>query len=124
MFKKEIFQVKGMNCASCAANIEKTLKKAKWIISAEVNYGTETAKVEFEDGKTDSDKMSELIKPLGYSLILKHDEGKTSDNHVDHAKQEKISDDKIIILSPIFICDDIPAAEYKIFGYGFKINWL
>ena len=41
-----------MHCASCAGIIEKTFKKTEGVESVEVNYGTETAKVSFDESKT------------------------------------------------------------------------
>ena len=48
MGKKESASVKvtGMHCASCALNIEKSLKKTKGVLSASVNYGSEKARAE------------------------------------------------------------------------------
>jgi len=43
------FQIKGMHCASCANIIEKTFKKTEGVNSVEVNYGTETAKISFDE---------------------------------------------------------------------------
>lgn len=59
-----------MHCASCSAIIEKTFKKTEGVHSAEVNYGTETAKVSFDSTKTDPHKLSAKIEPLGYSLVV------------------------------------------------------
>ena len=59
-----------MHCASCASTIEKTFKKTEGVESAEVNYGTETAKVTFDETKINPDVLSKKIEHLGYSLIL------------------------------------------------------
>lgn len=59
-----------MHCASCASIIEKTLKKTEGVHSVEVNYGTETAKISYDETKTNSHTLSEKIKPLGYSLSV------------------------------------------------------
>ena len=64
------YPVKGMHCASCSANITRTFKKVDGVISADVNYGTETAKVTFDPAKTSPEALSEKIKPLGYSLVI------------------------------------------------------
>jgi Cu2+-exporting ATPase/Cu+-exporting ATPase len=62
------YKVKGMHCASCSAVIEKTFKKVDGVHSAEVNYGTEKAKVSFDPSKTNPHELSKHIEPLGYSL--------------------------------------------------------
>ncbi|MDO8552293.1 MAG: heavy metal translocating P-type ATPase [bacterium] len=61
--------IRGMHCASCAAIIEKTLKKVEGVQSVEVNYGTEAAKISYDEVKTNPHHLSEKIKPLGYSFI-------------------------------------------------------
>ena len=59
-----------MHCASCASIIEKTFKKTDGVESAEVNYGTETAKLSFDESKTDPGQLSKKIEPFGYSLVV------------------------------------------------------
>lgn len=66
----QTFKIRGMHCASCASNIERTLGKADGVSSASANYGTESVKVGFDEKKITPEKMSEKIKPFGYSLIL------------------------------------------------------
>lgn len=66
----QTYRIKGMHCASCAAIIEKTFRKTEGVHSAEVNYGTETAKINFDHEKTSPESLSNKIEPLGYSLIL------------------------------------------------------
>ena len=39
--------IKGMHCASCAVNIEKALQKEPGVKSANVNYATEKAYIEY-----------------------------------------------------------------------------
>ncbi len=57
-----------MHCASCSSVIEKTFTKVDGVHSAEVNYGTEKAKVSFDPSKTNPHDLSKRIEPLGYSL--------------------------------------------------------
>ncbi len=63
------YQVKGMHCASCASNIERTLKKTPGVTHAEVNFGTESAKIGFDSSLTNIDQLAATIKPLGYTLV-------------------------------------------------------
>ncbi len=89
------YKIKGMHCASCAGIIEKTFKKAEGVHSAEVNYGTEAAKVSFDPAKTNPEKLSKLIEPLGYSLLMP--EPMTMEDHSMHtgigqSKKEKLAE--------------------------------
>jgi len=68
--KKQMIGIVGMHCASCAANIEKNLKKLPGVSSAYVNFGTSKAAVEYDTAATSLPKISEKIIGLGYSVIL------------------------------------------------------
>ncbi len=68
MIHTKTYRVKGMHCASCAAIIEKTLKKTSGVQSAEVNYGTETAKIAYDEAATGPEQLSKQIEHLGYTL--------------------------------------------------------
>lgn len=77
------YKIKGMHCASCASNIERALGKTDGIHSASANYGTESVKVDFDEAKITPEKMSEKIKPLGYSLILEEKTNIPEHHHHD-----------------------------------------
>ena len=66
----QTFKIKGMHCASCASIIEKTLKKTEGVDLVEVNYGTETAKIYFDQTKTTPENLSQKIEKFGYSFII------------------------------------------------------
>ncbi|MGD8561169.1 MAG: heavy metal translocating P-type ATPase [Desulfarculaceae bacterium] len=69
--KKVELPVVGMTCTRCAANVERTLqKKVPGVISASVNFGTETANIEYDPTQTSLEAMSEAVKKAGYGLIL------------------------------------------------------
>ncbi len=72
MVKKEKASIKvtGMHCASCALNIEKSLKKTKGVISANVNYGSEKAYVDFDSSETSLEKIHGVIKSRGFGVQL------------------------------------------------------
>jgi len=67
---KETFKIKGMHCASCANIIENKLKKVEGIREVNVNFATETAKIEYHKEKVDNKNMNKEIAPLGYSLEM------------------------------------------------------
>lgn len=108
----QTYNVKGMHCASCSAVIEKTFKKVEGVHSAEVNYGTEKAKVSFDPSKINPHDLSKHIEPLGYSLevpMTAEEMGMSPSEHAAHlglnqSKKEKlaeVADMKIQVLSAI-----------------------
>lgn len=75
-----------MHCSSCAGIIEKTFKKVEGVDFVEVNYGTETAKIAFDEEKVSPKDLSQKIVHLGYSLIVPKEEEKiTNMSKMDHA---------------------------------------
>lgn len=89
-----------MHCASCSSVIEKTFKKVEGVQSAEVNYGTEKAKVSFDPSKTNPHDLSKHIEPLGYSLDVPttaEEMGMSESEHAAHlglnqSKKEKLAE--------------------------------
>ncbi|MFH0890844.1 MAG: heavy metal translocating P-type ATPase, partial [Candidatus Liptonbacteria bacterium] len=112
---RQILKIKGMHCASCAGIIEKTFQKTEGVVSAEVNYGTETAKVDFDEEKTSPHHLSQKIEPLGYSLVLPTAESMnmSPEEHAAHlglnqSKSEKLAElrdmrNKIVSVIPLTI---------------------
>ncbi len=64
-----ILPIKGMHCASCAANIEKKLKKVSGVKIVNVNFASEKANVEYEPEKTTKREISKAIEDAGYKVI-------------------------------------------------------
>lgn len=67
--KKISLQIKGMHCESCAKTIEKALLKEKGLISANVNFLSEKAIIEYDPEKIDEDKIREVIERAGYKAL-------------------------------------------------------
>lgn len=104
----QTYKIKGMHCASCAGIIERTFKKTEGVSSAEVNYGTETAKVAFDEHKVHATDLSKKIEPLGYSLVL--------EDHSKHTGIGQSKDDKLKELSELKnkVISAIPLAAFSI----------
>ena len=125
------YRVKGMHCASCASTIEKAFKKTEGVKSAEVNYGTETAKIAYDPSKTSPEHLSKKIEKLGYSLHIPTagDMHMSASEHAEHlglnqSKQEKfaeIKDMKIKVLSavPLAIFSIFFINESDLYVFGF-----
>lgn len=122
----QTYRVKGMHCASCSSVIEKTFKKVEGVHSAEVNYGTEKAKVTFDSSITNPHDLSKHIEPLGYSLEVPtsaEEMGMSESEHAEHlglnqSKKEKlaeVADMRTKVLSAI------PIAIFAAFVMGWDI---
>lgn len=123
-----------MHCASCANIIERTLKKTEGVQSVVVNYGTETAKMAFDESKTNVQELSKKIEPLGYSLAVPQahamgmhssakDMGMSEDEHAAHlglnqSKEEKLAEIKDMKTK---VMSAIPLAIFSIFVMGWEI---
>ena len=66
MTKKEQLIIKGMHCASCAINVEKALLKSEGVTEASVNLASEKASVLYDPAKTDTNKLINIVKKVGY----------------------------------------------------------
>ncbi|OPX05783.1 cation-translocating P-type ATPase [Mycobacterium sp. AT1] len=71
--------VDGMTCASCAARIEKRLNKIDGV-RASVNYATEQAAVDFDDGVT-TDELVAAVRATGYTATVDRPERNHDDEH-------------------------------------------
>ncbi|MBI5750310.1 MAG: copper-translocating P-type ATPase [Nitrospinae bacterium] len=64
-----ILPIGGMSCASCAARIERNLKKLNGVTDATVNFGTEKASVEYSPSIVDLPAIKKTIVDTGYTVI-------------------------------------------------------
>ena len=59
------FQIEGMDCERCAANLAKMLQEHPGVTSAEVDFATKIARVMYEPGRTDRNAIAKTIESLG-----------------------------------------------------------
>ena len=124
--QRQTYKVKGMHCASCSSVIEKTFQKVDGVHAAEVNYGTEKAKVSFDPSKTNPHDLSKHIEPLGYSLEVPttaEEMGMSENEHaahlgLNHSKKEKLSE---VTDMRSKVISAIPIALFAAFVMGWDI---
>jgi len=69
--KKVELPIVGMTCANCALTIERSLKrKVPGLISANVNFATERASVEFDSKLADLRVIADVVERAGYKAVL------------------------------------------------------
>ncbi len=116
MDKTSTYAIKGMHCASCAGIIEKTLKKTEGVSGAEVNYGTEKAKVTYDAEKISPEQLSKKIEPLGYTLMMGEDHAAHAGmGQSKHAKMMEVAEMKTKVISIM------PLAFVSVFVMGWDI---
>jgi len=66
------FNIKGMGCAACAQNIEKTVNKLSGVKQASVNFANEKLFVEYDNSKLSVTDIKEAVKKIGYEAEEKN----------------------------------------------------
>ena len=59
----------GMHCASCAGRIEKTLAGTPGVVSANVNFATTRASVQYDPQVTGVPALHQVVRDMGYDVI-------------------------------------------------------
>jgi Cu+-exporting ATPase len=67
--KKAELKITGMHCATCAVNIEESLSKIKDVEKAQVNFGTDSAHVEYDPAKVSLHEIEKAVKDAGYDVV-------------------------------------------------------
>ncbi len=69
MGEKITIDIGGMSCATCAANIEKSLNKQEGIMDANINFASEKAYVEYNPAQITKETIAETIEKTGYEVL-------------------------------------------------------
>jgi P-type Cu+ transporter len=124
--KKTNLKITGMHCASCTTIISRTLNKEKGVVSAEVNFSTEKAAIEYDPKLINEGKLLGSIKKKGYGghVITEHNiklEGKKKKKELNKLRNK-------VILSAIFA---IPAfilgmffMKTPLFAFQDYVMWI
>ncbi len=122
----QTYPVRGMHCASCASIIEKSLRKEEGVHAIEVNPGTETAKISYDEAKTNPHRLSKKIEPLGYSLAAQPsaaDMGMSESEHAAHLGLAESKGEKLAELSSMRgqLFSAAPLAAVSVFAMAWDI---
>jgi len=89
-FKKDIIQIGGMTCASCAQTVEQALRKTEGILEASVNFATEKAMITYDPQIVSFQKITKVINDTGYKA-LERDTGSSKYEEEERKEEEKYS---------------------------------
>ena len=62
--------ITGMTCAACARRVEKVLARADGVTSANVNFATARAFVQFDPAVTNPAQLADVVSDAGYGAVL------------------------------------------------------
>jgi P-type Cu+ transporter len=82
--KKINLTISGMHCASCSTLLEKALTRTNGVSTANVNFSTGKATIEFNPDVVTQSDFAKLVKKKGYSVIQNSD-----NNHKKQAQLQK-----------------------------------
>lgn len=85
--------VKGMDCASCASIISRSVGKLAGVSQSDVNIATEKATLTFDTDKISLDQISQKVSDLGYTLVTGNQMDKAMpgmDHGLDPLKKDKL----------------------------------
>ena len=74
------YPVAGMSCASCALNVENTIRQQKGVRRASVNFASSSVFIEYITGAGDIEAIRKSLQSVGYDLVtedLSDQHGKT-----------------------------------------------
>lgn len=66
----EKFDVIGMTCAACEANVTKAVSRLDGVSQAEVSLLSNSMKVEFDPQKVSPEKIEQAVSNIGYTAVL------------------------------------------------------
>ena len=66
-------KLKGMSCASCANSVESAIHQVPGVSHAQVNFAAEQASVEYDERRTNLEKIQAAVSEAGYEASVKED---------------------------------------------------
>jgi len=66
---QETIKVEGMSCEHCVMRVKKAIEGVEGVRKADVDLQKKQAVVEFEEGKTNPEKIKDAIKEAGYEPL-------------------------------------------------------
>jgi len=139
---KKTFPVLEMSCAACAVSVESILKTQTGVVSAVVNFATNTVNVEFLLETVEPKDLQAALQAVGYDLVIDEQESSAETLEDVHRKKylqlKKKTTGAILLSLPVAIIGmffmDLPYANYimwalatpvvVLFGKDFYVNAL
>ena len=131
--KKTTLDIKGMQCASCSAVINKALVKQEGVADANVNLSTNKATIDYDESKLTENDLIGIVKSKGYGAEKSRGE---EINQETLTKEKEIKNLKhrlyvslvfaipVFILGMFFMSNPIPYQEYIIWFLATPVQFV
>jgi P-type Cu+ transporter len=103
--------ITGMTCASCANRIERRLNKLDGV-TATVNYATEKARVEFDQGTVAPEQLVAAVEAAGYAAALPTSEPTAPDERDETAPLRRRLVLSVLLSVPTLLLSMVPALQF------------
>jgi len=123
------FPVTGMSCASCAANIESTIRKQPGVVSASVNLASQIVTLDYLPAEVTPDELREAVVSAGYDLITSDSEDAKEElaslQMLNHRLLKRKAVTAMALAIPLFLVSmvfmNIPSSEYLMWALATPI---
>lgn len=86
--KKQKYNVTGMTCAACQANVEKRVSRIEGVSSCEVSLLSNSMAVEFDEALTNDSEIIAAVIGIGYGASIFGTEKKKEDNSAEAERKQ------------------------------------
>ena len=100
------FDVSGMTCSACVANVTKAVEKLDGVSTANVNLMTNSMKVNFDENKINDEEIIRAVEKIGYGASPAGEKIKSQDGPVDdreRALKNRLISSSIFMLILMYI---------------------
>lgn len=100
------FDVSGMTCSACVANVTKAVEKLDGVSTANVNLMTNSMKVNFDENKINDEEIIRAVEKIGYGASPAGEKTKAKDKPVDdreRALKNRLISSSIFMLILMYI---------------------
>ena len=82
------YDVRGMTCSACVANVTKAVERLDGVNNANVNLMTNSMKVNFDENKIDDEEIIKAVEKIGYGASPAGEKIKNEDGPVDDRERD------------------------------------
>ena len=82
-------EIGGMSCATCAEANKEEIEGVSGVLSANVNFASDEARVEYAPGATDLQQVYDAIEDAGYEPVREEDDGDSKEESVAEREVKK-----------------------------------